>query len=101
MPVLAGRAVADDGVPAFWPWPRALDRSGDGAPGLGPDLLDLSAEPDSSAAARFRAVHRTAETLRRAAEPAGLFVVLEDLQWADDGTLALLRHLSTGSAGTR
>lgn len=96
-PVLAGRAVADEGAPAFWPWLRALDRAG--APGLEPGLLDLGGEPDgSSAAARFRAVDRTAEALRRAAEPGGLLVVLEDLQWADDGSLALLRHLTGGAA---
>ncbi|MCW6004265.1 AAA family ATPase, partial [Micromonospora sp. CPCC 205371] len=100
MPVLAGRAVADDGVPAFWPWLRALDRA-EQLPGLSPELLDLRGEPDGSAAARFHAVDRTAEALREAAEPAGLFVVLEDLQWADDGTLALLRHLATGPTGSR
>jgi DNA-binding CsgD family transcriptional regulator/tetratricopeptide (TPR) repeat protein len=101
VPVLAGRAVADHGVPAFWPWLRALDRTATQLAGLSAELLDLSGGPDGSAAARFRAIDRTADALRQAAEPKGLFVVLEDLQWADDGTLALLRHLAAGLAGAR
>ncbi len=40
VPVLIGRAVADEGAPAYWPWRRAL-----AAPdvGLAEDLLDVDA----------------------------------------------------------
>ncbi|MFE9642715.1 ATP-binding protein [Streptomyces sp. NPDC006365] len=106
MPVVAGRAVEDEGVPAFWPWLRVLDQAGrDGMTGLAPGLLDLRLEPGcspgESAAARFRAVEETVTALRRAAEPAGLFVVLEDLQWADESSLTLLRRLAADLAGAR
>lgn len=106
VPVLAGRAVAEEGAPAFWPWLRVLDRARRaGLPGLEPGLLDLreraDATPAEHRAARFRAAEETVEALCRAAAPAGLFVVLEDLQWADEASLMLLRRLAASLAGAR
>ncbi len=101
-PVLTGRAVADEGVPALWPWRRLL--ADPSLPGLAPGLLDAGTGVDASldpAAARFRAIDRTVAALRTAAEPAGLVLMLEDLHWADDASLLLLRHLCGGVAGTR
>jgi DNA-binding CsgD family transcriptional regulator len=107
-PVLTGRAVADEGVPALWPWRRLLaDAPVDGfasLPRLAPDLLDAGTGVDASldpAAARFRAIDRTVAALRAVAEPAGLVLMLEDLHWADDASLLLLRHLCGEVAGSR
>jgi DNA-binding CsgD family transcriptional regulator len=100
--VLAGRAVADEGAPAFWPWLRVLDQArAEGVGGLGPELLDLrAAEAEPVSAVRFRAVEATVAALRAAAGE-GLLIVLEDLQWADDASLRLLRRLAAELSGVR
>ncbi|HWO68959.1 MAG TPA: LuxR C-terminal-related transcriptional regulator, partial [Umezawaea sp.] len=85
-PVLVGRAVADEGAPAFWPWTRLLSGPHARALGLGPDLLTVDPAP----AARFRAIARCADAVL-AARPEAL--VLEDFHWADDASLRLLRYL--------
>ncbi|GAA0511033.1 helix-turn-helix transcriptional regulator [Paractinoplanes deccanensis] len=86
--VLVGRADPDEGAPAFWPWTRLLESSGGLLP---PGLLALADEGGSVAAARFRAIRRTVEALLRVG-PAVL--VLEDLHWADEASLALLAALA-------
>ena len=45
------------------------------------------------AAARFAAIERSARALLAAAQPDGLVVILDDLQWADAASLRLLRYL--------
>jgi DNA-binding CsgD family transcriptional regulator len=105
-PVLTGRAVADEGVPALWPWRRLLTDAPANArlDGLTPDLLDAGTGADAAldpAAARFQAIDRTVAALRTVAEPAGLVLMLEDLHWADDASLLLLRHLCGEVAGSR
>ncbi len=99
-PVLTGRAVPDEGAPAFWPWRRLLDDAGRrGIAGLPPQLLDPTGSgargvEESAVAARFRVVHATVQALRAAAvRLGGAVLVLEDLHWADDASLMLLRHL--------
>lgn len=104
--VLTGRAVADEGVPALWPWRRLLTDASTRArlDGLAPDLLDAGTGADAAldpVAARFQAIDRTVAALRTAAEPAGLVLMLEDLHWADDASLLLLRHLCGDIAGSR
>lgn len=112
VPVLTGRALADEGVPEFWPWRRVLEQAvqagvgepgPDCAPGLGPHLVALrrESELDPVAAVRFRAFERTTRALRAAAEPAGLIIALEDLHWADTATLDLLRYLCGELGGAR
>src|SRR3954447_2740926 len=64
LPVLAGRCVAEEGVPAFWPIRTLLDRGAD--LGLAPQLLDLAADAPP-ATARFVAIDRTARALVAAA----------------------------------
>ncbi|MFD9738330.1 LuxR C-terminal-related transcriptional regulator [Umezawaea sp. NPDC059074] len=85
-PVLVGRAVADEGAPAFWPWTRLLSGPHAVALGLGPGLLSVDPEPS----ARFQAIARCADAVV-AARPEAL--VLEDFHWADDASLRLLRYL--------
>ncbi|MCK9901169.1 hypothetical protein CC117_02120 [Parafrankia colletiae] len=100
IPVLTGRAVQDDGVPPFWPWLRMLEQgSRPGLVPLSPRLLDLGDGPPETA--RFLALDRTVRALLAAAEPAGLVIALDDLQWADDGSLRLLRHLCAELDGSR
>lgn len=97
-PLLVGRAAADRGAPSFWPWHRALSGPIAAACGLTPSLLAVEAAAnDPAAAARFGAVVRTSEGLLSAARPAGLVVILEDLHWADDASLQLLRYLGMGA----
>jgi len=80
-----------DGVPAFWPWRQVLRALGD-------DLESRGAASDTMPNdARFRLFGAVADALAAASAPAGLVVVLDDLHWADAGTLRLLafvaRHL--------
>lgn len=96
MPVLSGRAVADEGAPAFWPWSRVFTAGG--ALGLSPDVLELG--PGPPAQARFVAVERASRALLGAVPPAGLLVTLDDLQWADEATVALVRHVGSDLPGT-
>lgn len=119
-PVLTGRALSDEGAPALWPWRRVLEQAaarglgGGGESGsagavtdpagwLGPELVTLAQESelDPAAAIRFRAFERTARAFRAAAEPGGLIVALEDLHWADEASLELLRFVCGEVAGTR
>jgi class 3 adenylate cyclase/tetratricopeptide (TPR) repeat protein len=64
--------------------------------------IDFSASPhlrgilDDPRQIRSRAFHAAAQILRRSSESRGgepVLLLLEDLHWADDGTLAFLRHL--------
>jgi len=108
-PVLAGRCVADEGAPAFWPLRRVLDAAGglppallDVAPALrdlGPELLDMTDAPP--AVARFLAIERTVRALLAAAGPARLVVTLDDLQSADEATVRLLHYLHGELPGSR
>ncbi|BCB80911.1 transcriptional regulator [Phytohabitans flavus] len=97
VPVLAGRAVADEGAPAFWPWLRVLEQGRE--LGLAPALLEMGEGPPE--AARFLAIERTVRALLAAAEPDGLVVALDDLQWADDASLRLLRYACGELGGAR
>jgi DNA-binding CsgD family transcriptional regulator len=97
VPVLAGRAVVEEGAPPFWPWLRVLEQGQDH--GLSAALLEM---PDAlPPAARFLAIERTVQALLAAARPAGLVVILDDLQWADDASLRLLRYLRGDLTGSR
>jgi DNA-binding CsgD family transcriptional regulator len=96
-----GRASEDEGSPPYWPFLQAFR----GLPGRPParlpgGLLDGD-EPAGSARERFQLFEVTAEALVAAAEPGGLLIVLDDLQWADAATLGLLVHLATGVTPAR
>ncbi|TQN42339.1 regulatory LuxR family protein [Blastococcus colisei] len=97
-PVVAwGRCVDDPGAPSLWPWRRAARtlpgvRSAVTAPLPRADLL-REGSPDPEAA-RFALIATAADALLDAAESDGLVVVLEDLHWADETSLRLLRHLA-------
>jgi DNA-binding CsgD family transcriptional regulator len=98
VPVLVGRASADEGAPAYWVWRRALSTLDDG------DLLATGADPtvaEATAAERFRIAERVRAALGAAAEPTGLVLVIEDVQWADEASVSLLRHLLREVADAR
>ena len=110
--VLWGRAPEQAGAPSYWPWIRAVDdyvaRADDAAlraelgadgpvlaqlvPGLRARATDIDPIPPAGADAetRFRLLDAVASFLRRAAEREPLVLVLEDLHWADEASLALL-----------
>ncbi|HET7487534.1 MAG TPA: AAA family ATPase [Acidimicrobiales bacterium] len=87
-----GRCVEAEGSPAFWPWRQVLRSLGADADAL----LEGGAE---SAEDRFRAVDAVAEAVRAAAPAGGLVVVLDDVHWADEPSLLVLRHLAGQLAG--
>ncbi|MEU5878528.1 BTAD domain-containing putative transcriptional regulator [Spirillospora sp. NPDC047279] len=104
-----GRAPETGGAPAAWPWAELLrdlaaarPPDGDLATALGP-LLD-AVPPDADPAAdattgRFRLHLAVGEYAARLAARAPLLLVLDDLHWADDETLAILGRLPGGLRG--
>jgi DNA-binding CsgD family transcriptional regulator len=90
-----GRCVDDPGAPPLWPWRRVLQALPAAGAEVARALADLDGHDGADlVAARFRFVALAADALVAAAEPAGLVVVLEDLHWADEASLRLLRHLA-------
>jgi DNA-binding SARP family transcriptional activator len=85
--VAVGRCVEAEGVPPFWPWLQIL---GALPSTVGCDL-DPSEEFAGVGAVRFGQALRVADVLRRAGTEGGVAVVCEDLQWADQASLELLR----------
>ena len=85
VPVGWGRASDDEGSPPYWVF-RQLARS--------LDRPFPTGDTGGSAEARFAAFEAFADGLREAAAPHGLLAVLDDLQWADAASLALLVHLA-------
>ena len=74
-----------DGAPGFWPW-REILRQVTGEP----DLLDTPAPAGDPADARLRLFDGIADALL--ARP--LVAVLDDLQWADGGSIRLLEFVA-------
>ncbi|QXJ25077.1 AAA family ATPase [Actinomadura graeca] len=98
-----GRAAETAGAPAAWPWAellRELTAAAPPEPGLagrlGPLLDDTAtgrAEADAGSG-RFRLHLAVGDYLDGVAGRAPLLLVLEDLHWADEETLALLVRLA-------
>ncbi|WP_370971055.1 AAA family ATPase [Amycolatopsis sp. cg9] len=90
-----GRCVDDPGAPPLWPWRRVLQALPEAGAQVSRALADLDDHDGADlVAARFRFVAVAADALVAAAGPAGLVVVLEDVHWADEASLRLLRHLA-------
>jgi DNA-binding CsgD family transcriptional regulator len=97
----AGRASEDEGSPPYWPFLQVFRSLADK---LAAELTGVLTGEDGqvgSARERFRLFEATAEALVAAAQPSGLLVVLDDLQWADRATMRLLVHLATGVTSAR
>ncbi|HWJ53365.1 MAG TPA: AAA family ATPase, partial [Propionibacteriaceae bacterium] len=103
--VLRSACWADDDAPAFWPWrqllralrdtdPGQADTSGgpvgDRRPGLGDDLPATNLGGD----ARFQLFDNVAEELAAASFARPLILVIDDLHWADEASIRLLRFVN-------
>lgn len=117
--VLWGRCSEQSGAPSYWPWSRVLRtyaatqgldrlRSDLGAdashlaalvPGLATDAG--GAAPASDIGARYVLFEAVISLLRRAAADEPLVIVLEDVHWADEASLALLELVALELDGTR
>ena len=98
-PVGWGAAVTDAGMPALWPWVRAV-RDLNGPRAAVAALVAGTTQREHSSAEESTAAIFAADTavLDALAEQArtgpGLVVVLDDLQWADQATLRLLDRVA-------
>ena len=106
-----GRCREDEGAPAYWPWVQAIRsyardadpvalawQLGAGAPEVAqliPEVAEkLDIEPaqgSDSEEARFRLFDSVTSLLLAAARDRPLVIVLDDLHWADEPSLLLLR----------
>jgi DNA-binding CsgD family transcriptional regulator len=92
-----GRCVDDPGAPPLWPWRRVLAARPDVRAAVAGALEEVDllrgrgGDPD---AARFRFVATATDAVLESAWREPLVVVLEDLHWADETSLRLLRHLA-------
>ncbi|MUN40156.1 AfsR/SARP family transcriptional regulator [Actinomadura litoris] len=101
-----GRAPETGGAPAAWPWAELLHELTAAVPPepalaarLGPLLDDAAAGPSGASGAdagtgRFRLHLAVGDYLDEVAGHAPLLLVLDDLHWADEETLALLTRLA-------
>ncbi|TKV58750.1 hypothetical protein FDO65_14645 [Nakamurella flava] len=94
--VVRTRAVDDPGAPPLWIW-RRLGRS---VPEIG-RLLDDEAVDQAPADRRLAVFAAVVDHLLDEATRTGLVVLLDDLHWADPGSLALLRLLADEAADAR
>ncbi len=113
--ILWGRAPEQTGAPSYWPWIRALEDYASGADAsalreeLGTDAPVLAhlvpalrsrcpdvepVPPGGGAEARFKLLDAVTSFVRRAAAHEPLLLVLEDLHWADEASLALLAFVA-------
>src|SRR5947209_4752051 len=89
-----GRCGEAEGAPAFWPWRQVLRSLG-----VEPDTVfggDIESPED-----RFRVFDDVTEAVRRAAAKNGLVVILDDVQWGDESSLLVLRHLAEQISSAR
>lgn len=124
----AGAAVAwggsneGEGAPAFWPWIQVLRAvlaqadptavaEGDWRPSLAPLVPETAAAAGAGApdpapsldaeSARFRLSEAVMDGLTCVSRHRPLVVVLDDLHWADSGSLALCEFVAARLDGTR
>ena len=108
-----GRAAADEGCPPYWPFRQVLrglsaadPAEADREPAFVTDLdaPDLTASAGAStplSVRRFALFETVTEHLTSTASARGLVVLIDDLQWADAGSLHLLVHLAGRIGGAR
>ncbi|MFC0541560.1 ATP-binding protein [Kutzneria chonburiensis] len=94
-PVGWGAAVTDVGMPALWPWVRAV-RDLPGPRDAVNALVAGTAQREHSSAEESAAAIFAADTavLDALASASGSVLVLDDLQWADEATLRLLDRVA-------
>jgi len=107
--LLRGFCLAGTGVPPYWPWIQVLRATGLPAGELGDawQLLDIrsgTTGPDGALAAadaRFRLHDAIGRVLATLASDRPVVVVLDDLHWADEQTLAVIPFLTRALAADR
>lgn len=103
-PVLWSRCSEGDGTPAYWPWRqlfRALAMSdpathapiGDGREELRGLLAEAPAFDIADEGARFRLFDAVVDLLCSTAGHGALVLVFDDLHWADEPSIRLLRFI--------
>ncbi|MGP7999232.1 MAG: helix-turn-helix transcriptional regulator [Streptosporangiaceae bacterium] len=99
------RAADRDSSPPYGLWRLALDepavRAGTGPWARAASGPALPGDGEASSAQRFALFAAVRQHLTRAAEPSGLLLVLDDLQWADEASLVLLADLVRQLRGPR
>ena len=121
--MLWGRCYESEGAPPFWPWVQAIrsyvrecdpeqlrSELGAGAAEIAevvpdirqrlPDLGETHTFEDPQQA-RFRLFDSLAAFLKSAARRRPLVLVVDDLHWADEGSLRLLEFIARELAGVR
>jgi len=104
--VLRGTGWEDPGTPSFWIWSQVLRAAAavhppDGWSGRGERaraLLDGRAGGLADAAGRFPLFDAVARVLDDLAHERPLVLVLDDVHWADEGSLRLLHFLTADLA---
>ncbi len=93
-----GRCVEGGGAPPLWPWAQVLRAAGDDRDiaGLVPERGRLDPQ-----VARGQLNRALADLLGERARDRPLLLVLDDLRWADEGSLAALEFLAARLAGAR
>ena len=91
-----GQCWDDSMAPPLWPWTQVLRELGHATNPLSEAQLPAGADEAAGDGTgdRFDLFDAVGMLLIGVAEPDGLVVVLDDLQWADEATLALLSFLS-------
>lgn len=92
--VLWGRCLEGEGAPPLWPWLQILR-------GLDPELAARTGGGAETQESRFEFFESVIARLKRAAAPSGAVIVLDDLHWADEPSVLLLRLLAAELAGSR
>jgi predicted ATPase len=83
--VVWGRCSQTEGAPPFWPWLEVLGTLGV----AGPPSVEVWSPQD-----RFRVVEAIAGSVLGASARQPLLIVLDDVQWADEASLLVLRHVA-------
>lgn len=121
--VLWGRCYEGEGAPAYWPWVQAIrsyvrecdparlrSELGAGAADVAeavPDVRERLPDTgpprafDDPQTARFRLFDSITAFLKGAARTDPILLVLDDLHWADEGSLRLLEFVARELAGGR
>ncbi|MFC5995027.1 BTAD domain-containing putative transcriptional regulator [Pseudonocardia hispaniensis] len=105
--VLAGRSLDGSGALPFHPFVEAIEAFLDGRPApsaLGQLLQDGRTPADPALQPDERRMHLLdgmARFLVGCAVEAPVVLIVDDLHWADDGTVAMLRHVARSTLGHR
>ncbi|HEY6593859.1 MAG TPA: AAA family ATPase [Asanoa sp.] len=101
--VVWGTCWDADLAPAWWPWTQALralldqwgrrDLAGAELAAIVPELAAGVSPAGSDASGRLRVLDAARQLLGEAAAEAPLAVILDDLQWADQSTVDLMRFV--------